>query len=304
MEIMDKKPYIACIMVVWEEDQMIPLAIDSTRHFVDEYLIVNNCLILKDKNKDRTKDVIFACRDKWNLKMQYFESDKKLRDCRQFCYDISKDYVDYYLIQDGDEVYFNEGPTNITKLYDFMLEGYEVCLTPMIYLHTRLDMTLYHLTWLIPHIFFFKNMKDEIYWRQDSGDIPSVRGTRMLKCYDPFTDPDKSKMNIPFKFDCNVKNFKRLFLREVFTNWHDSGSNLKIDEFADLNHHTMKYYRNINPNITMKEVIENEEKEHIRRVESLISHKFYNEDEYFKYPSVIKKYLDKGYVYGYTNEIL
>ena len=88
--------------------------------------------------------------------MIILESELKLRDRRKRGIDISKKYADFYLIQDGDEIY--RDTNSILKLIS---DGYTFCYTSIIFLekdllHTPKDENL---AWLIPHPFLFKNSK-------------------------------------------------------------------------------------------------------------------------------------------------
>ena len=78
----------------------------------------------------------------------------------------------------------------------------------------------------------------------------------------PWYDPNKDYHKIrhykePIKFDCKIKNFRRKFLREMFTEWHDSNSELSIEEYCDLHHYSVKWCRkNINKDLSLDEIIE------------------------------------------------
>jgi hypothetical protein len=99
---------------------------------------------------------------------------------------------------------------------------------------------------------------------------------------------------IPFKFDCKIKDFKRVFLREVFTPWHDSNFRGSIEEFAYKYHHTVLWYRqNIDSNLGLYDIIERYEKHLNEHVDEKYKwHKLYDPDEYIKYPEVIQKCID------------
>ena len=278
------KPKIISIVSVWDEQQMIALSIASTKDIVFQYIV-----IVKSGTTDKTIEVVEYCKKLWNLNMIILTSDLKLRETRKRAVEISKKYADYYLIQDGDEIYFNKSQSNndtctILKLIE---DGYTFCLTPMIFLekdliHTPTDENQ---IWLTPHPFLFKNTND-IYW-PDIGDMPSYR----LNNHKVYNTGEKS---VPFKFDCKIKNFRRVFLREVFTPWHDSDFKGTIEEYADINHHTVKWYReNINKDLKLEEIIDLYDK-HINTdlKEKFKWHKIYSPTEYFEYPSVIKKFIE------------
>ncbi len=289
---MTTKPKIISIMPVWDEQNMIGLSIASTKSIVYEYIV------LIQKGIDNTSKVVEYCKKLWNLNMIIIESELKLRERKKLAIELTKDYADYYLLQDGDEIFFNgsnkgNDVTDILRLID---EGYTFGSTSIIFLekdflHTPKDESL---IWLVPHPFFFKNLPD-IYW-PDVGDMPS---------YDPnkeyhkiFTTGDK---NNPFKFDAKIKNFRRVFLREVFTPWHDN-TNFKgtIEEYANEHHHTVKWYReNIDMNLDLEEIIRRYE-EHINGnlEEKFKWHMIYDQNKYIEYPSVIKQFIEFGKLEG------
>lgn len=281
-------PKIISIIAVWDEQQMIGLSIASTKDIVYQYII-----LIKKGTSDKTIEVIKYCEKLWNLNMIILESELKLRDRRKRGIDISKKYADFYLIQDGDEIY--RDTNSILKLIS---DGYTFCYTSIIFLekdllHTPKDENL---AWLIPHPFLFKNTKD-IFWPK-SGDMPCCN-INMYR-HNIYNTGEK---NNPFKFDCKIKNFKRIFLREVFTEWHESDYKGTIEEFADENHHTVKWYReNIDKNLSLDEIIEkyniflnsNEE-------EKFKWHEIYDENKYIPYPDIIKKFISFGKLEGIKN---
>lgn len=283
-------PKIVSIMPVWDEQQMIGLSIASTKDIVYQYII------LIQKGIDKTREVVEHCKKIWNLNMIIIESELKLRERKKFAINMSKSYADYYLLQDGDEIFYtNNDSKNILKLIQ---DGYTFGYTSIVFL----EKTLLHTPkdekqiWLVPHPFFFKNTPD-IYW-PNIGDMPS---------YDPMKSYHKifntgEKQN-PFKFDVKIKNFRRLFLREVFTPWHDSNYNGTIEEFADKYHHTVLWYReNIDKNLCLNEIIEQYEK-HVNATddEKFKWHKIYDEKIYAEYPYIIKKFIEFNKLEGIKN---
>jgi hypothetical protein len=281
-------PKIVSIIPVWNEQQMIALSIASTKDIVYQYII-----LIKKGNYDKTYEVLNYIKEKWNLNIIIIESELKLRERRKHAVEISKDYADYYLIQDGDEIYFNNsGLNNDTQsILKLIRSGFTFCYTSIIFLekdflHTPKDENQ---IWLTPHPFLFKNTSD-IYW-PDVGDMPSYNPNMSYhKIY------NTGEKNIPFKFDCKIKDYKRVFLREMFTPWHDSDFNGTIEEYADKHHYTVKWYREyVDKNLSLDEIIRRDE-EHVNSSDDnkYKWHKIYDEKLYFKYPIIIKKCIELG----------
>jgi len=280
-------------MPVWDEQNMIGLAIASSKEIVYQYVV------LIQKGIDKTREVVEYCKKIWNLNMIILESELKLRDRKKFAIELTKNYADYYLLQDGDEIFFNNtnGHNDISQIPNLIQEGYTFGLTSIVFLeknllHTPKDESQ---IWLVPHPFFFKNTRD-IYW-PEIGDMPSYDPNK--KFHKLFNTGPK---NSPFKFDAKIKNFRRVFLRDVFTQWHDSNYNGTIEQYADENHHTVKWYReNIDKNLSLEEIILKYEIHIKNNNENLKWHKIYDEKEYFEYPYVIKKFIEFNKLEGIEN---
>ena len=148
-----ENPKIISIMPVWDEQNMIGLSIASTKDIVYQYIV------LIQKGIDKTREVVEYCKNLWNLNMIIVESELKLRDRKKLAIEMTKSYADYYLLQDGDEIFFtNSNLENDCKnILNLIKEGYTFGYTSIVFLekdliHTPKDESQ---IWLVPHPFFF-----------------------------------------------------------------------------------------------------------------------------------------------------
>jgi hypothetical protein len=288
---MNKIPKIISIMPVWDEQNMIALSIASTKDIVYQYIV------LIQNGIDKTLEVVEYCKKKWNLNMIIIESNLKLRERKKYAIQISRHYADYYLLQDGDEIFYTntDKENDVSQILKLINEGYTYGLTSIIFLekdlkHTPKDEKQ---IWLPEHPFFFKN-KTNILW-PNFGDMPSYD---LSKSYHKvYHTGDKKR---PFKFDAKIKNYRRIFLREVFTPWHDTNFDGTIEEYADIYHHSVIWYReNINKDMELEDIIKEYEKiYHMDEKEKFKWHKIYNEKEYEEYPYIIQKFIELGKLEG------
>lgn len=271
---------IISIIPVWDEQNMIGLSLYSSKDFITEYIIIIQ------KGLDKTKEVIEHCQKKWNLNIKFIESELKLRYKRELIVNHAKSYADYYIIQDGDEIFVD----NFKEELDYLIQNDITFATaPIVLLENDLNHTTDKIENIIMpnHPFFFKNVED-IYF-PSHGDMP---------WYNPDKEYHKIKnYDYPLKFDCKIKNYTRRFLRDMFTSWHDSDSELRLEEYCDINHHSVIWYReNINYNLTLHEIIrlcEEEDKLNIFKWNTV-----YDEDKYYKKPMVVKKFIELKKYFG------
>ena len=274
---------IISIMPVWDEQNMIALSLYSTKEFITEYIIIIQ------KGTDKTKEVIEYCKKIWNLKITFIESNVKLRLKRELIVKYAKSYADYYIIQDGDEI-FREN--FIDELKYLIYNKYTFATAPIVLLENDLNHTTdkEENIIMVNHPFFFKNVND-IYF-PDKGDMP---------WYDPNKEYHKIKnYNYPLKFDCKIKNFRRKFLREMFTSWHDNNLDLSLEEYCNIEHYSVKWCReNIDKNLTLDEIIEICEKDNKQNIFKW--NIIYDENKYVKRPKIIKYFLNLNKNFGIEN---
>ena len=274
---------IISIMPVWDEQNMIALSLYSTKNIVTEYIIIIQPGI------DKTLEVINYCKNLWNLNIKFIESDLKLRYKRELIIKESKSYADYYIIQDGDEIY-NE---NFSKEIEYLINNdFTFATAPIVLLENDLNHTTDNVENIIMpnHPFFFKNT-DDIYF-PNKGDMP-------------WYNPNKSYHNIknydyPLKFDCKIKNYRRKFLREMFTKWHDSDTDLSIEDYCNINHHSVLWCRkniceklNLEDTISICEEYDNKDKFKWNII--------YDENKYYEKPYIIKYFLNINKNFGIEN---
>jgi hypothetical protein len=293
---------IISIMPVWDEQNIIGLSLMSTKDIVYQYVI------LLQKGVDRTREVIDFCVKLWDLNVIIVDTEIKLREKRKLAIELTKSYADYYLIQDADEIYYtNSSNENIetndtgrktndtNKIIHLVENDYSFCHTSILFLektflHTSSNKNM---VWLTPHPFLFKNTPDIFF--PDIGDMPACNPS--MPYYKPYTTGPENK---PFKMDCKIKNFRRVFLRDIFTQWHDSVFDGTIEEYADKYHHTVIWYReNIDRNLSLDEIIEKHEKYLKENVEE--DYKWvipYDQKLYYNYPEIIQKCIKEGLIKG------
>jgi len=261
---------IACIMCTWEERQMVPLAIESSKDFVDRYIVVDRA------SEDDTVRVIEECAEKWELDVDiYSRPDLLLRQARMFA--IEKADEEWILIQDGDEVFHTDGPNRIFSLRKFLKYRNIVFQTPMTvlagdFLHTnRVPPTQ------PPHAFLYHN-NHSFYLPKDRGDIPHMMGILV-------------PLSRVYKFNCwGIKSSRRIFLRQYWSEWCRRTN-------AFLEYASVEEY--VKAKLDVDELDEHVKKWYNQFMNGL---KQYNERRYGYYPKVIREYIKLGKVRGYEKD--
>ncbi len=287
-------PYVVAVMCLWDEALTLPLALDSTRHFVNEYVVVHKI------GMDNTAEVLERCVAKWGLKVRYFVSDMPLRAARLFAVNLTQDYADVYIIQDGDEVFYSSGETAIQNSLRLLYgAGYGMVMSKMVYLKQNLVSTMKDSytpgssnKWgghtangimLVDHPTIFLNIPGAIVINPDLGiDVPELKGS-----YDRVT------FHRPWKFDVSIKHPLRDFLRGSFLDWSRAGSPGTIEEFA------AKYNPQHLDAVRAGLSTSLEESAALRAMVLTRQLQKYSEVEWFPYPDAIRKYVDVGRLRGY-----
>jgi len=256
---------VACVMCTWEEKEMVPLAIESSKDFVDRYLVVDKA------SEDGTVEAIKRCADKWKLDVEIFiRPDLPLREARMFA--IEKADEDWILIQDGDEISHTDGPNSIFSLKKLFRFRHIVFHTPM----TILTGDLLHTEPPYvqpPHPFLYHN-NGTIYPAEGRRDIPDMIGVNIL-------------LSRVYKFNCRVKPPKRMFLRQYWAEWCISTN-------------SFKRYRNIEDYVKAKLGLDNLD-DHVEEwyTNYMAALKPYDQKKYGYYPKVIGECIRRGQIRGY-----
>lgn len=294
------KPFVVAIMALWDEALTLPLALDSSRRFVDEYFVVHKL------GTDNTADVLQACIDKWGLHVKYLQSNMTLREARLHAMSATRNYADVFLLQDGDEVMYTEGPTAVGESLRLLFgAGYDVISSKMVYLKHNLVSTFKdgyvpggpgkwgghpaNGIMLIPHPTIFRNLPEYIMMPESlTEDVPQLPGRRQLITHEPW------------KFDVSIKHPLREYLRAFFYEWSAAGSPGTIEEWAMSHDPRVSADSAKNPDWTLLDSAQ----KHVDQLatESLMP---YKESEWHPYPESIRIYINAMRLRGYEGgEIL
>jgi glycosyltransferase involved in cell wall biosynthesis len=252
-------------MCTWEEKEIVPLAIESSKDFVDRYLVVD-----KGSETD-TVEAIKRRADEWNLDIQIFvKPDLDLREARMFA--VEKVDEEWVMIQDGDEIFHTDGLNSILNLKKQLRFRNIILCAPM----TILAGDLLHTEPPFiqpPHRFLYHN-NHAIYSDEGRRDIPDAIGVNI-------------SLSRVYKFNCRVKSPKRTFLRQYWYEWC-----ISTDSF--------KRFKNLEDYVKAKLELENLD-DYIKEwySEYMDNLKPYDPKKYGYYPKVIRECISKGKVGGY-----
>jgi hypothetical protein len=84
----------------------------------------------------------------------------------------------------------------------------------------------------------------------------------------------------------------------MFTEWHDTNSELSIEEYCNIHHYSVKWCRtNINKDLSLDEIIDIMEKDN----DIFKWNKLYDEDKYYKRAWIINYFLGLKKNFGIEN---
>jgi len=181
------KGNVACIMCVYDEQIISPIALESSKDFVSRYIVV-------DKN-GRTIEVLKELKDKWNLDIEfYIKPNLSLRESRYFA--VKKINEDWILIQDGDEVFHTDGLNSIFNLRKWMNRPNIYICAKMVVLMRDFKHTSRYRQIQPPHKFLYHN-NGTIGLPDINEDLPNINGWRIILPY-------------IFKWNCKIKPLSRI----------------------------------------------------------------------------------------------
>lgn len=256
---------VACVMCTWDEKRTVQLAIESTKDFVDRYIIVDK------GSTDGTIEAIKESRDKWRLNMDiYIKPELWLGEARIFAFERADE--EWILVQDGDEIFHTDGPNSIFKLRKLLNLKNVVYATPMNTLLRDFLHTNKYFPRQPPHSFLYNN--NETFYIEGKGDLPEMMGVKIA-------------LKGTYKFNCNVKSPKRMFLRKYWFEWcvaTDAFKRYSIEEYVKAKLKTENLERHIKQWYDVT-------------VSSLLAP--YNAKKYGYYPKVIRRSIAQGLIRGH-----
>ena len=188
---------VACIMCTCKEEDMVSLAIESSKDFVSRYIVVD-----KDGS---TVPAIECCREDWDLNIEiYVRPELNLRESRAFA--LTKVDEPWILIQDGDEVFHTDGPNSIFTLRRYMCRPHIYFTAPKNRLVGDFNHTSPAVPQQGPHRLLFHN-NGTVRAPKPPADIPVMRGWRIA-------------LTKPYIFNCLVKTPRRTFLKKFWRKWN------------------------------------------------------------------------------------
>mgnify|MGYP001024343278 CR=1 FL=1 len=258
-------------MCTWEEGRVAPIAIESSKDFVDYFIVVDK------GSEDGTAKAIEELAEKWGLDIEiHIRPDLFLYEARLFA--MKRAQEDWILVQDGDEVFHTNGPNSVFRLRRLLKKfGHVTFCAPMTvlmydFLHT---MPRVHQP---PHRFLYYNNGCIIEGKTNAAkkeDLPSIFGIEL-------------HLKNVYKFNCNVKSDKRMFLRGFWGEWYKATNAHR--RYANLEDY-------VKAKLGLQDLTPLVEECVRETTAGLIP---YDQDRYGYYPKVIRNHIEKGLVRGYV----
>lgn len=177
------KEDVTCVIATWDESLTIKYALESSSSFVSKYIIVD-----KDGS---TVEAIKEARDSLELDLDlYTKPNLNVRQARDYGFKKAKD--PWILNQDGDEIFYIEGPQSIDILREHMTRPNIVLCAPKLLLYGTLMHTLRKCTVMPPHTLLYHN----------NG---TIRQNTAPKRDHPEIDAWRIGLPHPFLFNCRIK---------------------------------------------------------------------------------------------------
>jgi len=249
------KGEVACIMCTWMEEKIVPFALESSKDFVDKYIVI-------DKD-NKTVPIIKKYRDIWELDMEiYVKPHMSLRESR--AYALTKIDQPWVLIQDGDMIFHTDGPNSIQNLKNKMILPNVVFCTPFNVLVGDFLHTDPMIPQMKPHMFLYHN----------NGTLRPPNPQRDFIVMDGW----KIYLGKPYVFNCIIKSPDRMFLRQFWNEWCQDTNYYK--KYPYINDYVEKEL-NINIDQYAEKWLE-------KKLANIVP---YNENKWGYYPEVIRKNL-------------
>ena len=174
---------VTCICPTYDESLLIKYALESTKDFVDRYIIID-----KDgKTVPNIKEAI----DEFSLDVEiHIKPELNRLQSRDFA--IKKTKSKWIFLQDGDEVFYTKGLYSIHNLRKLMVHENILICAPKLLLYKTLRSTLRRITLMPPHPILIYNNGTFSPQTNPALDIPKVEGWRMGLPY-------------PVLFNCRLK---------------------------------------------------------------------------------------------------
>lgn len=289
------RPNVVAIMWLYGDARTLPLALDSSRGFVTQYVIVVRPGI------DDTAAVLRACIDKWSLRARVFIGEMTPRQARFFARRVSQHYTQIYLVQDGDEIYYDAGPTALPNVLRLLRTGeYRCVASKQVMLKGSLQRAPTDTyspggpgKWgghpangivSIPLLMAFLNGPATVI------SEPADERRALWDCF-----AETALLHDVWRFKAfGVKHPVRLMVHNNMNGWIAAGAPGSPEDFLRQND---PYYLSLlaaDPSLTLADVAARFIAEHGDSGTSM-----YVESEWWRFPAAIRKYLDAGFVAGY-----